>query len=692
MKSVIKVAFFALVSALSACGQFSIAVAPSQVSLKSGAQQQFLVSESSAQNPNGVWTATGGTIDSNGMFTAPAVTSDQVFSVSFTDTQNGASAFAAVNVISLVDGPAELPRTVPNSSMASTPAPGKVISAPAGGLQTAINDAECGDTVQLEAGVSYSGAYTLPAKPCDDAHFVVIRTSAPDSALPPEGSHINPCYAGVLSLPGRPPFTCPTSLNSPMAKIIATKGNSPLALRAGANHYRIGPGLEITRAVGDGIHYGMISKQDTPADHIVIDRDWIHGTAQDETVRGVMLSGIVGAAVIDSYINDFHCAASIGVCQDSQAIAGGTGVQSQGSWKIEGNFLEAGAETILFGGAGGTTVPSDITIRRNHMFKPLIWMPGQPGFVGAVNADPTKCASIPLGNSHLPKTPGYCPFIVKNLFELKNAERVLVEGNVLENSWGGFSQYGNVFLFQALNQTGSNNPNTKVSDVTVRYNRGAHAGIPGFAVNIVCLGCSVNPAFAGHFSIHDDILDDLDASVYDFGDIESNTAKALQIGQCPTCSTIQGVSVNHVTMLMKYPRVSFVLGDLATAPIQGVSITNSIFSSLPGNQVTATGNDAGCAFTGSTPLIKLNNCLAPGYSLTGNALIGASSIWNSGPAWPAGNFFPANPAAVVFANYSNGNGGDYHLLPTSPFAGKATDGKDPGADISKVNASTQGVN
>ena len=55
------------------------------------------------------------------------------------------------------------------------------------------------------------------------------------------------------------------------------------------------------------------------------------------------------------------------------------------------------------------------------MYKPLTWKPDQPGFVGGTSGR---------------------PFIVKNLFELKNAQRVLFEGNILENTWGGFSQKG----------------------------------------------------------------------------------------------------------------------------------------------------------------------------------------------------------------------------------------------------------
>src|SRR5580704_3540724 len=92
---------------------------------------------------------------------------------------------------------------------------------------------------------------------------------------------------------------------------------------------------------------------------------------------------------------------------------------------------EASGENILLGGGPATTTPADIEIRRNHMFKPMIWMKGQPGFVGGRD-----------GN----------PFSVKNLFELKNAQRVLFEGNVLENTWGGFSQAGFGFLLTPKNQ------------------------------------------------------------------------------------------------------------------------------------------------------------------------------------------------------------------------------------------------
>jgi hypothetical protein len=301
MRKSFQLALFFFFSVLTACGQFSISVAPSQVSLKSGAQQQFLVSESSAQNPNGAWSASCGSIDVVGLYLAPTVTSDQSCSISFTDAQNQKAAFATVAVISPVDGPATLPLSVPNSSMASTPAPGVVALVAPGGLQTAINSANCGDTLELEAGISYSGAYTLPAKPCDDAHWIVIRTSAPDSSLPAEGSRINPCYGGIPSLPGRPAFSCSNASSAVLSKIVTPRSVASLTLAAGANHYRLGPGLEITRAAGSGLNFGLILPSGA-VDHIVIDRDWIHGTAQDETTRGILLSGVTDAAIVDSYL------------------------------------------------------------------------------------------------------------------------------------------------------------------------------------------------------------------------------------------------------------------------------------------------------------------------------------------------------------------------------------------------------
>ncbi|MDP9161283.1 MAG: putative Ig domain-containing protein, partial [Acidobacteriota bacterium] len=183
------------------------------------------------------------------------------------------------------DGPAELPRIYIRSTMADTPAPGTSVLVSGGGnLQSALNLANCGDTIQLQAGTTYIGTFTFPAKSCDDNHWIVVRTSAPDSSLPAEGTRVTPCYAGVSSLPARPAFNC-TSTQNVMARLMSTQsGIGPIRFASGANHYRL-LGLEATRQP-NSIVYSLASiVPGGSADHIVFDRVWLHGTATDETQR-----------------------------------------------------------------------------------------------------------------------------------------------------------------------------------------------------------------------------------------------------------------------------------------------------------------------------------------------------------------------------------------------------------------------
>ena len=563
------------------------------------------------------------------------------------------------------DGPAELPRVYVNSSMAGTPAPGARTLVPVGAnLQQAFNNAHCGDTLLLQAGATFTGNYTLPAKPCDDQHWIVIRTSAPDSALPPEGTRISPCYAGVASLPGRPSFRCVTPTKA-MAKLVATTAG-PLTLASGSSHYRIGPGLEITRPLTSSMYVDLVVASGA-ANHIVIDRDWIHGVPIYDTVRGVILSGVTYAAVVESYLNDFHCAAQISVCVDSQAIAGGTGSISQGIWKIHDNFLEAAAETILFGGVTTNSVtPADIEISNNHMFKPLTWMPGQPGFVGRPNSDATKCIA----------TPGYCRFVVKNLIELKNAQRLLLEGNILENCWPGFTQYGAAIVVNGMNPANRTLSYMSVMDFTVRYNHTSHTAS---VFSLANPGPDNLPI--GRISIHDNIFDDVSPK-YQYGGTSAVFAGVYTYCSESMCGN-GNVSVNHNTELITQPIKWFAAVGAVNGPIPNWTYTNNIVSIDAGLAVFNTGS-TGCTDNKTSNAAKLAACFSP-YAMSHNALIGGSGTW------PAGNYLPATPAAVRFVNYNNANGGNYTLLSTSPYHNAGTDGKDLGADISAVSSHTSGV-
>jgi len=561
------------------------------------------------------------------------------------------------------DGPAELPREYVESSLKDTPAGGKSWMVAAGqSLEQVLAKASCGDIVQLQAGATFTGNVVVPVKNCDNSHWIIIRSSAPDSSLPAEGTRLTPCFAGVSSLPGRPRWNCASTANV-LAKIEVngSGGSGPVIFSAGANHYRL-IGLEVTRTVFPKAVNTLIQFLG-PADHLVFDRLWIHGSAQDDTVRGITLGPTRNVAVVDSFFTDFHCVAATGACTDAQAIAGGLGDGPTGPYKIVNNFLESSGENVMFGGGSATGTPADIQVSHNHMFKPLIWMKGQPGYVGGTN-----------GN----------PFVVKNLFELKNAQRVLLEGNIMEGSWGGFSQVGFGIVITPKNQAGRNGSNLcpicQVTDVTIRYNAISHVG-GGLAIANALSDNHGAPLDGQRYSIHDIIVDDMDGAKY------RGPSEFAEILVSPGAPVLQNVMINHVTA---FPSSHlFIIGDMVaiSTPMKNFVFTNSIVNAGKYPVWSAGGGPANCAFLG-IPLTTFNTCFTSS-SFVSNAIIAVP--YDALARWPSGNFLPASTETVQFVNYDGGNGGDYHLQPSSPYKGKATDGKDLGADVDAVNSAIAGV-
>jgi hypothetical protein len=728
--------------------QVQIAVSPRTAMLSPATQQQFTATVQGTSNSAVTWSASAGTISSNGTFTAPAAkvgtqititatsmsdsakatslvtiqsrsnltieanslsgalvstpynsglsasggtppyqwtvsagslppglqlqagsgaitgTPSQLGQYSFTAKVTDTASNSAVQSLSLAvspatagtfDGPAELPRVYLNTTLADTPAPGSTINVNSGGdFQAALNNASCGDTIELQAGATFARPqYIVPAKPCDDQHWIIIRTSAPDSSLPPEGTRMTPCYAGVASLPGRPAFACP-STQKVLATIAATgTGDGPIAFADGANHYRL-LGLEVTRTPDDSKPLGALISafHSGSMDNIVMDRLYIHGTPNYETRRGVGLSGGTNMAVQDSYLSEFHCLAG-GTCTDSQTITGGKGDLPMGPFKIVDNFLEAAGENIIFGGGEATYTPADIQISHNHFFKPMTWMQGQPGFTGV--------------------TP-----IVKNLFELKNAQRVLLDSNIMENDWGGFTQHGAAIVITPKNQDEGGEsicPLCEVTDVTIRYTTIAHvAGAFVIGDGVTKAG---GVARAGErYSIHDVIVDDIDGTKY------LGRGTFAQIGTVAQ-PLLQDVEINHVTAFPNHAMFSF--GAPSPVTIPNFIFSNSIVAAGGAPVWSTGGGAANCAHT-DVPVKTVSACFS-NYVFGHNAILGSPYPATS---WPTGNFF-YTAAAMDFVNFNGGDGGDYHLLPSSPGIGAASDGTNLGADVDAVLTAISGV-
>ncbi|MEX0902950.1 MAG: hypothetical protein WDZ76_09540 [Pseudohongiellaceae bacterium] len=352
----------------------------------------------------------------------------------------------SVNACSGLSALAQLPEQpeLPRSLVDTMPAEpsGRVIDVPAGDdFQAALNNAMPGDVIELEAGAVYEGPFTLPTKAGDE--WIIIRSNATDDGLPGPGNRIDPGFADL------------------MPKLVSFSG-SVVRTEAGAHHYRF-EGVEMRpgrrgetnagsirrlrnlfAADGEGeFLYNIVelgserqSAEEVPH-HIIFDRCYIHGDPEKGSRRGIAINSAY-TAIIDSWLSDFK---EVGA--DSQAIAGWNG---PGPFKIVNNYLEGAGENIIFGGADTSIaelVPSDIEIRDNHFFKPLEWKTGHPDYAGT-------------------------EWSVKNLFELKNARRVLVDGNVFEHNWA-HAQNGFSILFTVRNERGRV-PWAVVEDVTFSNN------------------------------------------------------------------------------------------------------------------------------------------------------------------------------------------------------------------------------
>jgi uncharacterized protein (TIGR03437 family) len=301
---------------------------------------------------------------------------------------------------------------------------------PAGGnLQSAINAAQYGDTIILEAGAIYNATLTLPLK--SGTGEIVIQSSRIGEL--PDGVRVNPSQSALF------------------AKVQSSVPAEPVVKTvAGAHHYRF-RGIEFSTTSTSVVVYDLIRFGDgrftqttlsSVPHHLTIDRSYIHGFSDQDVQRGVSAQ-CAECEVTNSYISEIHM---VGI--EAQGIAGWNG---PGPIRIINNYIEASTQNILFGGADSASealMPADLEIRRNHLFKPMSWKVGDPSYAG----------------KH---------WTVKNILEFKAVKRAVVDGNVLQNNWTD-GQDGKAVLLTVRNQECSANWST-VQQVTFTNNTVSNA-------------------------------------------------------------------------------------------------------------------------------------------------------------------------------------------------------------------------
>jgi hypothetical protein len=460
-----------------------------------------------------------------------------------------------------------------------------VIDVPAGGnLQQALNQAEPGTTIRLAAGATYVGHFTLPAK--NGTQYIVITTGG--VALPPAGTRINPGYRGEL------------------ATIRSSDTMSALSTAAGASYYRIvGVAFEANvSGAGDVITLGdhaQTSLSQVPH-HLELDRVLITGDPAVGQKRGVSVNA-AHVSIINSDIRDIKA-----IGQDSQAIAGWN---TPGPITITNNYLEAAGENIMFGGAHinlANVVPSDITVERNHMAKNTQWR----------------------GTS----------WTVKNIFELKNARRVLVRDNILEYNWSA-AQAGYAVVFTPRNSSGLN-PWVVIEDVEFSRNV---LRFSGGAFNILGRDNTAPSGQLARLLIRDNLVHDISSSTW------GGSGVFAQIGGGP-----RDITIDHNTVLHSGNVITFY-----GAPTVGFVFTNNLMKH----------NAYGIFGSGQAYGNGTLNYYAPGAVVRRNVLAGGSAS-----RYPADNFFPT--VTTFMANFQDPTNRDYRLIGTSPYLGAGTDGQDLG--------------
>jgi hypothetical protein len=389
-------------------------------------------------------------------------------------------------------------------------------------LQTAWDDSACGDIIEITPGAdsttTASQGLTLSGKGCTGWPGILIRTSKYYNL--PTGQRINTTTDAAN-------LAYVSSATSGYTEIIQTP--TPTAVTIDPPAYIRFVGLKIQQrdqATNQIVQFGAVLsgsqasvRQEQLAHHIVFYQCWIHGSD----------SAFGATNGIQADTGDFEF--RNGVIDNIKAtgeVHGLISTSAVGPHRIINSQITALTINSLYGGANSNVIgrsPADILFLGNYYWKPfkyMIWSntmdptgacPSDSSTEGAlynatISATYYECRSgawVQLADSTeynglaLPRLGGATRGFNKNNFELKNATRVKVRGNVINGAWGlqFGSQSGAAVLYNAVDATGTSatkNLGVKVSHVDFRNNRikntasGIALGNLGWQINSITAG------------------------------------------------------------------------------------------------------------------------------------------------------------------------------------------------------------
>jgi len=512
-------------------------------------------------------------------------------------------------------------------------------------LQLALNSAELGTIILLDAGETFIGGFKLPNKTIGNG-WIIIMSSLME-LLPVNEVRIDPeAFTGNKQFPTQ---------KRAMAKIITTNlsGIPCFVTEASSHNYRL-VGLEVTADIAVINSYGLINLGDGSKAqnslslvpyNFVVDRCYIHGHSEATIMKYGVALNCANAAVIDSYISDFH---SIGF--DTQAISG---INGPGPFKIINNYLEAAGENIMFGGAAAAIpnlVPSDIEIKSNYLFKPFSWKVGHSSYKG----------------KH---------WTIKNLFELKTGKRVLFEGNILENSWADLpiGQSGYAILLTVRTEDGGS-PQADVSDIIISNN----------IIRLVGAGIALSGRDDGSIGnrskrilIFNNLFEDINGQ--EFGDMNidgPNNGTFIKIGEP------EDLIIDHNTI--------FQTGSITWVSklTNGFVFTNNISNSFKTGAGYQGIYGPGVQQGDKTFEQYFKDVNDENQKFHKNILIGGDKTKYNNFNNNSQNYFVTDNSEVGFLDYNKGKDDfkNYSLKSASLYYKNGTDNKDLGVDFIKLDS------
>ena len=148
--------------------QVSISISPSTVSLSTGGQKQYTASVSGTSNTAATWAASGGTVTTGGLYTAPS--SAETYTVTATSAADSTKSASGVVTVSQ---PAQVSVSLsPTTASLSTGGQKQFTASVSGSTNTAVTWAASGGTV------ASGGLYTAPSSA---GTYTVTATSTADS-------------------------------------------------------------------------------------------------------------------------------------------------------------------------------------------------------------------------------------------------------------------------------------------------------------------------------------------------------------------------------------------------------------------------------------------------------------------------------------------------------------------------------